>query len=245
MGLNISEWLMLVVVALIVGFSKAGIQGATMPAVAILATMFGGKASAGIMLPMLIVGDIAAVYQYGKEGRLKDILKLMPASVTGIILGALVGNYLNDQQFKFIMGIIVLFCLALLIIRQLQKKAVELPDNLWLTQLVGITSGFSSMVGNASGPIFNVYILAQNLNKNTMIGTTAWFFLIINLLKVPFHVFLWGTITWETMSYTLILIPFIGIGALIGIWLIKHINESSYKYLIIILTAISAINLLF
>ncbi|UUX34679.1 sulfite exporter TauE/SafE family protein [Fundicoccus culcitae] len=244
MGLSGYELWLLALVALIVGFSKAGIQGATMPAVAILAVMFGGKASAGIMLPMLIVGDIAAVYQYGKAANFRDVLKLMPASVIGIILGALTGNYLDDQQFKFIMGIIVLICLALLVFRQFQKQAVELPKRPWLTQLVGVTSGFSSMVGNAAGPIFNVYILAQNLNKNAMIGTTAWFFLIINLIKVPFHVFLWGTITWDTLKYTLFAIPFIGIGALIGIWLIKRINENPYKYLIIILTAISAVRLM-
>lgn len=244
-GLEIIEIVMLAVGALIVGFSKAGIQGATIPAVAMLAIIFGGKESAGIMLPMLIVGDLVAIFKYGKQGRMRDVLKLMPATILGIVWGSLIGNYLNDQQFKFIMGIIVLVCLILLIIRHLQQKVVELPDNKFLHWFVGIISGFSSMVGNASGPIFNVYILAQNLQKASMIGTTAWFFFLMNLLKVPFHVFLWGTITWDTMKYTAFSLPFIGIGAVIGIWIIHNISEKTYKYLIMFTTAIAAIRLLF
>ena len=243
-GLETIEVLMLVLAAVIVGFSKAGIQGATIPAVAMLALIFGGKESAGIMLPMLIVGDLVAIFKYGKQGNIRDVVKLMPSAIVGIVLGSIIGNRMNDQQFKFILGIIVLICLLLLVVRHFQKQVVELPDNRLLHWFVGVVSGFSSMVGNASGPIFNVYILAQNLKKESMIGTTAWFFFLMNILKVPFHIFSWGTITMDTMKYTLFSVPFIGIGALIGIWMIRHISETTYKYVIMVMTAITAIRLL-
>lgn len=242
-GLDVIEIIMLVVSALIVGFSKAGIQGATIPAVAMMAIIFGGKDSSGIILPMLMVGDLVAIMKYGKQGTIRDVLKLIPAAVVGIIAGALVGTWINDGQFKMLIGIIVIICVILLAIRESQKRTIPLPDNPFLKGGVGVISGFSSMIGNAAGPIFNVYILAQNLKKETMIGTTAWFFFLMNILKLPFHIFLWGTITLETAKYTLFAIPFIAIGAWGGIWIVKNISEKTYRRLIIVMTAITAIRL--
>lgn len=243
-GLNGIEIGMLLLSALIVGFSKAGIQGATIPAVAMMAIIFGGKESAGIMLPMLMTGDLVAILKYGRQGNVRDVLRLMPATILGIVLGAFLGNLMSDHQFKLMMGIIVLVCLVLLLYRSVRKQNIELPDNRFLHWLTGALSGFSSMVGNASGPIFNVYILAQNLQKTTMIGTTAWFFFLMNLLKVPFHVFLWGTITADTLKYTLIAIPFIGLGAWVGIQVIRTISEQWYRRLILVMTGIAAIRLM-
>ena len=243
-GLETVQIVMLIVSALIVGFSKAGIQGATIPAVAMMALIFGGQESAGIMLPMLMVGDLVAIFKYGKQGNVKDVMRMMPAAVIGIILGAIIGEQLDDAQFKFLLGVIVLICLILLVVNQLRKKSITLPDNKFYHWFVGAISGFSSMVGNASGPIFNVYLLAQNLKKTTMIGTTAWFFFLVNLIKVPFHVFMWGTINTETIKFTVVAIPFIGLGALVGIWIVKNISEKWYRYLVMLMTAVAAIRLL-
>ena len=118
LGLNGIEWMMLIIAAIIIGFSKTGIQGATIPAVALVAILFGGKASAGIMLPMLMLGDLIAIFQYGKQGKFRDVLKLLPAAVMGIAIGAITGNYLDDKQFKALLGIVVLICLGLLIYRK-------------------------------------------------------------------------------------------------------------------------------
>lgn len=244
-GLNTIEVVMLAASALIVGFSKAGIQGATIPAVAMMALIFGGKDSAGIILPMLIVGDLVAIFKYGKMGNIKDVLKLIPATVLGIILGAIVGTWINDAQFKFLIGIIVMLCVVLLAQRELKKTSLALPDNVLLKAFVGIVSGFSSMIGNAAGPIFSVYILALNLKKETMIGTTAWFFFLMNIIKLPFHIFLWGTIDVETVKYAGFAIPFIALGALGGIWIINHISDRWYRRIIIVMTAITAMRLVF
>ena len=118
--------MMLIIAAIIIGFSKTGIQGATIPAVALVAILFGGKASAGIMLPMLMLGDLIAIFQYGKQGNFRDVLKLLPAAVMGIAIGAITGNYLDDKQFKALLGIVVLICLGLLIYRKSVVKPLAL-----------------------------------------------------------------------------------------------------------------------
>lgn len=243
LGLNGIEWMMLIIAAIIIGFSKTGIQGATIPAVALVAVLFGGKASAGIMLPMLMLGDVIAIIQYGKQGKFTDVLKLLPAAVTGIVIGAISGNYLDDKQFKALLGVVVLVCLGLLVYREVAKRVLPLPKNPIFHWLVGAVSGFSSMVGNAAGPIFNVYLLSQDITKNKMIGTTAWFFLLMNVVKLPFHIFMWGTVSWGTLRYMLLMIPFIAFGSVLGIKFVRKINETWYKRIIMIMTAIAAIRL--
>jgi uncharacterized membrane protein YfcA len=161
----------------------------------------------------------------------------------GIAIGAITGNYLDDKQFKALLGIVVLICLGLLIYREIAKRVLPLPKNPIFHWMVGAVSGFSSMVGNAAGPIFNVYLLSQDLTKNKMIGTTAWFFLLMNIVKLPFHIFMWRTVTWGTLRYMLLMIPFIALGSWMGIRFVRKINEVWYKRIIMIMTAIAAMRL--
>jgi uncharacterized protein len=95
-----------------------------------------------------------------------------------------------------------------------------------------------------AGPIFAIYLLAMHLPKNSFIGTGAWFFLIINLIKFPLHIFVWETISRDTLKLDLILLPGIAAGAIGGIWLVKKIPDKTYRAFVIIVTAISALLLL-
>jgi uncharacterized membrane protein YfcA len=225
-GLTEMQILILIGAAVIIGFSKTGITGATLPAVAMVAYLFGGKLSSGIMLTALIAADIPAIYSYGKFGRFKDIIKVLPPAVAGIILGAIVGNYLNDNQFQLLMGLIVIASIVLLIYREVGKKDLQVPQSKWFHTTAGIVAGFTSMVGNAAGPIMAVYMMSLSFEKNRFIATAAWFFFIVNLIKVPFHIVMWDTISLETLKYTGLMIPFILLGALIGVLFVKRINET-------------------
>jgi uncharacterized membrane protein YfcA len=243
-GLTDLQIFLLIGAAIIIGFSKTGIPGATLPAVAMVAYSFGGKLSSGIMLTALIAADIPAICTYGKYGKFKDVMRVLPPAVAGIILGAVVGNYLNDYQFKLLMGLIVVACLVLLIYREAAKKTLQVPQSKWFHIAVGVLAGFATMVGNAAGPIMSVYLLSLSFEKNRFIGTAAWFFFTVNLLKVPFHIFMWETITLETIKYTGLMIPFILVGALLGVLFVKRINEQIYKRLVIAVTVIAAFRLM-
>ena len=100
------------------------------------------------------------------------------------------------------------------------------------------------MVGNLAGPVMAVYLLSMRLPKNEFIGTAAWFFLVINIFKVPFHVFVWETINWQSFTLNLIALPLIIAGVYIGIWLVKRINEKQYRWLVISMTLVAAAALL-
>lgn len=243
-GLTLGQLILLAVAAIIIGFGKTGITGASLPAVAMVANVFGGKLSSGIMLSALIIADIPAVYHYRKHGKLEDVLRLIWPAVAGIILGAVVGNYLNDKQFKLLMGTTVLACIALLLYGEISKKDLPVPKGKWFPAFVGIIAGFTSMVGNAAGPVMSVYLLSLSFDRQRFIGTAAWFFFFINLIKLPFHIFMWETVSLATLKYTFAMIPFILVGAWLGIYFIKKINEKVFKWLVIITTFIAAIRLI-
>jgi len=243
--LELVQWLWVIFAALLIGVSKTGISGLLTLVIPILATVFGGKASTGIILPMLIVGDVFALFYYKHNAKREDILKLLPWTFMGLIFGLIIGGYINDEQFKSLIALSVLLCLFLLIFFEKKGDQLKIPDQTWLHASVGILSGFTSMIGNAAGPIFSVYLLAKGVDKVNFLGMTAWFFFIVNVTKLPMQVFIWHNITVQTFVLTGIMIPFIGIGAVFGAFIIKRINEKAFRYLIIAMTAIVSVKLFF
>ncbi|MEL7660925.1 sulfite exporter TauE/SafE family protein [Acetobacterium wieringae] len=243
--LELVQWLWVILAALLIGVSKTGISGLLTLVIPILAAVFGGKASTGIILPMLIVGDVFALFYYKHNAKREDILKLLPWTFMGLIFGLIIGGYINDEQFKSLIALSVLLCLFLLIYFEKKGDQLKIPDKTWLHASVGILAGFTSMIGNAAGPIFSVYLLAKGVDKVNFLGMTAWFFFIVNVTKLPMQVFIWHNITVQTFLLTGLMIPFIGIGAVFGAFIIKRINEKAFRYLIIGMTAIVALKLFF
>jgi len=238
------QWVWVIISAFLVGFSKTGISGFMMPVIPIIASVFGGKESTGVILPLLLIGDVFALYYYNRHAKWNDIKKLLPWTFIGLIFGVIVGNYINDKQFKMIISISVLVCLFILIYTERKGESLNVPKSKWFYVLAGIATGFASMIGNAAGPIFSVYLLTMNFKKNDFMGTTAWFFFLINLTKVPLQIFFWHNISLKMVVLSFGMLPIIAIGALLGMMVIKKINEKYFRYIIIGMTAIAAIRLL-
>jgi len=110
---------------------------------------------------------------------------------------------------------------------------------------MGTLAGFTTMVGNLAGAFSNIYFLAMRIPKNTFIGTAAWLFFIINSFKVPFHIWSWGTINESSILKSLELIPFVILGLIFGVILVKKINDNTFRKLILFLTAFGGILILF
>jgi len=238
------QWFWIILAAFFIGFSKTGISSFMMPAIPIIAGVFGGKDSTGIILPMLLVGDVFALYYYNRHAKWGNIKKLLPWTLLGLILGVIVGIYINDKQFKTFIAISVLICLIILIYTEKKGEDLKVPQNVFFYALTGMLCGFTSMIGNAAGPIFSVYLLAKGFKKNDFMGTTAWFFFIINLTKVPLQIFFWHNISVNTVILTVIMVPAIAVGAIMGVIIIKRLNEKLFHLLILWVTAIAAIKLL-
>jgi uncharacterized protein len=245
MNLNQVQWVLSAISSILIGFSKTGFSGAGTLAIPIMAAIFGGKASAGIVLPLLITGDLIAVKKYSKNAVWAFIWKLLPWTIGGLIIGLLVGSAINDAQFKAIIAGLVIVSLGIMLWMERRAEEKAIPNQWWFAAVTGLAGGFATMVGNAAGPVMMVYLLSMRLPKYEFIGTGAWFFAILNWLKVPLQVIFWGTITLKTLAFNLAMVPFIVLGAWLGIWAIKKIPEKPFRLTVMVLTAVTAIKLLF
>jgi uncharacterized membrane protein YfcA len=241
---SVLQWLLLAICALLVGMSKTGVPGVSLLVVPTLALFFGGKPSTGVLLPMLMIADIFGVAWYHRHAEWKYLVKMLPWAFLGLILGLWVGEKVNDEGFKNIIAILVFICIGLLFLKDRKNGKQIFPDTWWFAASMGILGGFATMMGNVAGPIFAIYLLAMHLPKNSFIGTTAWFFLIINFTKFPLQFFVWNNISMDFLKLNFLMIPMIGLGAFTGIWLVKKISDQSYRMFVIVVTAISAFLLL-
>ena len=208
--------------------------------VPILANVFGGRPSVGLLLPILIFADVFAVIWYNRHAEWKYILKLLPWAVIGIIGGALIGKMISDITFNRLLAGIVFLGIGLLIWQDLRSKKVSVPDYWWFSMILGMLGGFATMIGNAAGPVMALYLLSMRLPKNRYIGTGAWFFFIVNLIKMPLHIFSWETISMQSLMLDVVMIPAIAIGAFLGIYLVRFFPEKIYRIFIILTTVLSA-----
>jgi uncharacterized membrane protein YfcA len=243
--INTEVLVILLISALMTGMTKTGINGLGLVSVPLMAIAFGARESTGVLLPMLIIADIYAVIYYHRSAQWKFIIKILPPAVLGIGAAILTGKMISAQHFRLLLSIVVLLMVMVMILKDIGRKRDRIPDNWWFAGIMGLVGGFATMIGNAAGPVFAVYLLSMRLPKNNFIGTGAWFFLIINLFKVPFHIFVWETISWKTFQYDLIALPVIIFGGFLGILLVKLFPEKAYRWFIVVTTCLSAGLLLF
>lgn len=242
--LSTTQWVIILCCCLMIGVTKAGVAGLAMLIIPIMASIFDPKLSVGIMLPMLITGDIVAARHYRKDVDWKHLVLLIPWVAVGIAVGAYVGNKISADSFRYLIAVAIFIGLVPMIMKKKVDSEPRYPHAWWFSALFGLGGGFFTMVGNAAGALMSVYLLSMNLPKNKFIATSAWFFLIVNVVKVPLHVFLWGTITLKTFTLNLVMVPIILLGAFIGIKIVRKFNEKVYRYFIITLIIIAALKML-
>ena len=229
--------------ALLLGIAKSGIKGLAVLIVTGLALVYGARESTGILMPLLICGDLFAVIYYKRYVKRIYLIKLLPWMVTGVLTGVFFGKNLPEDLFKSGMALIILLSVAMMYYWE-QKKNKQVPTHWSFAALTGIMAGFTTMVGNLAGAFSNIYFLAIRLPKNEFIGTAAWLFFFINLFKLPFHIWSWGTINWVSFRVSLSLIPSVILGFGLGVFLVKKIKNDKYRLLILLMTGVGGLVIL-
>ncbi len=233
---------LLVAVAVLIGMAKTGVQGAGMIAVPVLVLIFGARESTGVLLPLLIFADFFGVYYFHQHANWHHLKRLLPPSLVGVVLGTAVGHSVSSTVFTQIIVATIILSVSIMIWREVSKN-VTVPTSPWFAVAFGVVGGFTTMVGNLAGPVMALYLLAMRLPKNEFIGTAAWFFLIINLMKVPFHIWVWETINLNSVLLDLSMLPAIAIGAFLGVRIVMLIPEKFYRWFVIIIVALAALPL--
>jgi uncharacterized membrane protein YfcA len=179
--------------ACIIGGSKAGLKGADMLSVMLMALVFGSKSSTGIVLPLLCVADVAAVKYYHRHTQWSHFWKLIPWMAVGIVGGVLAGKDMPEQVFLRVMAGIVLVTIGIVLWME-WRKSNDVPRHTLFAAGTGLAAGFTTMMGNLAGAFSNLYFLAMRLPKSDFIGTAAWIFSSSIFLSFPSR-FLFGKIS--------------------------------------------------
>jgi uncharacterized membrane protein YfcA len=238
------QWLWVILAALLLGITKAGVAGLGTISILIMADVFAAKMSSGVILPMLIVGDIMAVIYYRRHANWPLLIKLIPPAIVGIVIGWFLMGRLEDAGLRVIIGLVVLFFLLFNVLRDRGViKEERIPEGWAFAVPICVVAGIITMMMNAAGPLMLVYFLSLRLEKNRFIGTMAWYFLVLNVLKVPLSVNL-GYITPESFLFNMKLAPAILVGGLIGVNVVKHLSNKKYQVWVQIIAAIGACRML-
>lgn len=235
-----AHWMLLAIAGFCIGMSKAGLKGADMLNITIMAIVLGSKSSTGVVLPLLCIADIFAVIYYHRHANWQHFWKLAPWIAAGVIVGVLIGKNMDEYYFKKMMAVIIVLAVFIMIFLEVRKSLV-LPSNKLFGSSLGLITGITTMLGNLGGSFANIYFLAMRFPKKDFIGTAAWLFLCINLFKLPFQFFIWQNINASTLSTDLALIPALGLGFWTGIKIVSLIRENSYRKFVIAMTLIGAI----
>ncbi|ATG50413.1 hypothetical protein CFK38_01890 [Brachybacterium vulturis] len=261
-ALGVGPWLLVALGALIVGFSKTALPGAGTIAVGIFALAMPAKESTAALLLLLIVGDMTALWVYRREPDWRTLLRLLPSAMIGVVIGVFYFAHVDGEGVRLTIGVILLALVILTLWRRhltrrraaAAARAGELPAAVVAgfqpgaaaaAQGIGygLMGGFTTMVANAAGPVMSLYFYAMRMPVLTFLGTSAWYFAIINLFKVPFSAGL-GLITRDTLVMDAMLIPVVLLGAFVGAKVARRIPQQVFENLILVLTVAAALSLL-
>jgi uncharacterized membrane protein YfcA len=242
--LPVSSCLLLLVGGFTVGMSKSGLAGVSLVQVLAFAVVFGARQSTGVLLPLLIVGDCCAVWLVGRDVVWRYVARLLPPALAGVVVGWLLLGRLDESAFKpFIGGLVLALCGGQLLRMWRGDLLAHVPHTRSFACGTGVLSGVATMLANAAGPIVALYLLAVSLPKQRLVATAAWFFLILNLTKIPLSASL-GLITPTSLAIDAMLTPCVVAGLLTGRSIVKRISQKLFDTLLLLFTAVAAVRLM-
>jgi uncharacterized membrane protein YfcA len=229
--------------ALCIGLSKAGFSGISMVSVVILADIYGSKASVGLALPLLIAADLMAYPAFIRHGSWKPVWRLLGPALAGIALGWWVLGGISELTARRVIGGCVLVMVGLQAFRRWRPVGFDrLAQSRGFGMSAGVLGGFATMLANAAGPVIQLYLMARKVPKMELIGIGARFFLLINLIKVPLNARL-ALITPDSLMENLKLLPAVAVGILGGRWLVRHVPQAAFEWMIVVFSIIAGLRL--
>ena len=183
MTFDLWQWVLLFLGALVVGLAKTGIPGVSILFVGLLANAMPARQATGVILPLLILGDVFGVLLYRRHTEWRHLWKLFPWTMAGVVIGWLALGHIDDGQTRRLLGAI----LATMLILHYWRKFRPAPDDtlgaqapLWVAAGTGLLAGFTTLVANAAGSGVTIFPLALRLPKMGLLRIHAGFFFFLH-----------------------------------------------------------------
>jgi uncharacterized protein len=173
-----------------------------------------------------------------------QIIRMLPPTFLGITVGFFLMKSIPDAAFRPVLGWMLLATTLVQAVRSLWPQwGGAVPHTRAFAWTMGIWAGVATMVANAAGPVMAVYLLAIALPKENLVGTSAWFFLIINVVKLPFSGAL-GLLNAHSLLLDLTLCPLVLAGNWLGRTILHTIPQRVFENLLLVSALAAALKMI-
>ncbi|MCC6829578.1 MAG: sulfite exporter TauE/SafE family protein [Novosphingobium sp.] len=238
-------YIVAIIAVIISGLAKGGFAGIGALAMPIMVIGVEPLKGAAILLPILIAQDAVSVWAFRRTWDRTILLVMLPGMAAGVLLGYLYASVVSEAA---VLGTVGAISSIFGVHRLWQERhgAIVMPSNspLWVGTLFGAASGFASQIAHARSPPFQMWVLPRHLPRDTLVGTTAISFAIMNWMKVPAYAAL-GQFTAENIRASLLLLPVALLSTMAGVWLVRRIDTRNFYRVIYILMILLGLKLLF
>ncbi|MCX6019039.1 MAG: sulfite exporter TauE/SafE family protein [Chloroflexi bacterium] len=253
-NLTPAQWALGILAGVIAGASKTGVPGIGILVAVMLPAIFPSREAIGATVPILIFADLFAVRWYSRYTRWDKLTELMPSVVVGMVVGAVVLFALGESSgakvsINLLIGIVVLAMIVIYVLRLSLGNAM-LPTSKPVMRAIGAGAGLSTTVSNAAGPLMSIYMTSLGLEKTEFMGTSAWYFFIFNLTKIPMYLLLdWLTpahplFTLRGVTFAALMFPAVLVGVFVGRWLLTRVSQKVFNIITIVGASLGALRLI-
>lgn len=228
MSVSLSAFLVAAVAAAIVGIAKGGFGGIGIVAAVPIMTLAMPPAEAlGVLLPVLMLGDVIAVSSHRASVDRAAIVAAVPGAALGVALGALLLAVVDAAPITALIGLIaIVFALHSLRGGASAGGPTRLGDPR-LAPLAGLLSGITSTLAHAGGPPIHIHLLSRGYAPLVFVATASVFMATVNLLKVLPYMLL-GNIDASTLVFSAMLVPFAATAGWAGVRLARRIERRAF-----------------
>jgi uncharacterized membrane protein YfcA len=214
---------------ILLGLSKGGFRGIGLLALPLLSLVISPIRAAAILLPILIVQDTVAVWAYRRTWDRRNLIILLPSAAVGVACGYLLAEYVSDAGVALAVGLLSIGFASrqLLAEGRATLSPAGQPGGVLSGWFWGILTGFTSMIGSAGGPTFQVYIMPQRLPRDVFVGTGCIFFAVLNWIKIPPFMAL-GQLTPENLTTSFALFPLAIASTWAGVLLVRRVSGERF-----------------
>jgi uncharacterized membrane protein YfcA len=234
--------IVIAVLGFMIGLTKGGFGGLGALLTPILALVLPVASAVGVLLPMLMVGDAFALSMYWKEWDIDLVRRMLPAGIVGALAGTFLLSWLSPDGLRIVLGVFVLVLVAYRFLSD-RIQGMQYEPRPWHAPAAGFLAGVASGMFNNGGPAFSSYLLLQKLKARPFIATSAIYFALLNVIKVPGFLYT-GVLDLPLLFSLWWVFLFIPLGIWVARMTLTRVSPGTFEWIIVVLLIFSSLWLL-